>query len=189
MGAREGAQHPTFRSRLHANVAAVAPMIPVSRPSFCRVPPGMRSVPLYRWHLCGWIERIPGGTQQNDGLGNRNYGGYGRESSVEELRCVAMQALSMGYDGLWPNTSQPNIYATMTPTTPVELGEGFVIANERTITSRAGSYQPPQGAGPYRTSWVHTYLDCYLESVVEGGTTVVVEGLAPRAIVVIVWKT
>ena len=26
-----------------------------------RVPPGMRSIHPHKWHLCGWIERIPGG--------------------------------------------------------------------------------------------------------------------------------
>ena len=30
-------------------------------------------------------------------------------------------------DGLWPNTTRENIYAQMTPMTPVELGEGFLI--------------------------------------------------------------
>ena len=28
----------------------------------------MRSIHLHKWHLCGWRERIPGGTRQNDGL-------------------------------------------------------------------------------------------------------------------------
>ena len=44
----------------HANVAAAAPMIPVSRSS-CRVPPGIRSIHPRKFSLCGWIERIPGG--------------------------------------------------------------------------------------------------------------------------------
>ena len=35
----------------HANVAAVAPLIPVSRPSFHWVPPGMRSIHPHKWHL------------------------------------------------------------------------------------------------------------------------------------------
>ena len=52
----------------HADLAAVAPTIPVSRPSFCRVPPGTRSIHRHKWHLCGWIERVPGGTRENDGL-------------------------------------------------------------------------------------------------------------------------
>jgi hypothetical protein len=34
----------------HAYVAAVAPIILVSRPSFCRVPPGMRSIHPHTWH-------------------------------------------------------------------------------------------------------------------------------------------
>ena len=43
----------------HANLAAVAPISPVSRPSFCRVPPGMRSIHPLKWQ---------GGTRQHDGL-------------------------------------------------------------------------------------------------------------------------
>ena len=126
-------------------------------------------------------------------------------------------ALSMGYDGLWVrpaalslagcsallqfsaavsqpaalsqhNTSTPNIYATMTPTTPVEIGEGLIIAIERTITSRAGVIEPPAGAGPYKGSKVYTYHDCYLESVVAGGLSVNVEQLRPRDIVIVVWE-
>ena len=47
------------------------------RPSFC--------VALVRhlWHLCGWIERIPGGTRLNDGLETGIMGGgCGRDISV-----------------------------------------------------------------------------------------------------------
>ena len=44
----------------HANLAAVlAPLPP----------------PIILCHLCGWIERIPGGTRQNDGLETRYYRG------------------------------------------------------------------------------------------------------------------
>ena len=41
------------------------------------------------WHLCGWIERIPGGTQENDGLdvdGNRDYGGL-RPRDINRGHC------------------------------------------------------------------------------------------------------
>ena len=34
------------------------------------------------WHSCGWIERIPGGTRQNDGLETGIMGGYGRKINV-----------------------------------------------------------------------------------------------------------
>ena len=96
--------------------------------------------------------------------------------------------LSMGYDGLWPNTTAENIYEHMTPMTPVELGEGFIIGKERTITSRAGVYEVPAGAGPYTSSNVYTYRDCYLVSVVAAsGHNVEVEWLEPRAIVIIEW--
>ena len=34
------------------------------------------------WHLCGWIERIPGETRQTDGLETGIMRGCGREKSV-----------------------------------------------------------------------------------------------------------
>ena len=49
----------TFHVRVHANLAAVAPIIPVSRPSFCRVPPGMRSIHPHKCHTAArlvWIQ-------------------------------------------------------------------------------------------------------------------------------------
>ena len=96
--------------------------------------------------------------------------------------------LSMGYDGLWHNSTRENIYALMTPMTPVELGEGFIIGMERTITSRAGVYEVPTGAGPYRSSNVYTYKHCYLESMVgASGQRVVLDWLEPRDIVIIEW--
>ena len=58
----------------YIHAAVVAPIFPVSRPSVCRVPLGMRSVHPHKWHLCGWIERIPVGTRQNDGLETGNMG-------------------------------------------------------------------------------------------------------------------
>ena len=62
---------------VHAHLAAVAPHNnPISRPSFSRVPlPGMRSIHPHKCHLCGWIERIPGGTRQRRRPVNRNFGG------------------------------------------------------------------------------------------------------------------
>ena len=38
------------------------------------------------WHLSGWIERIPGGTRQNDGLETGIVGGCGRVNSVVTAR-------------------------------------------------------------------------------------------------------
>ena len=96
--------------------------------------------------------------------------------------------LSMGYDGLWPNTTAPNIYGQMTPTTPVEIGEGFVIGLERVITSRAGLFVPPTGAGPYTKATVYVYTKCFLGSVTEhAGTSVRLDWLGSRDIAVIVW--
>ena len=34
------------------------------------------------WHLCGWIERIPGGTRQHDGLETGIMWGCGRANSM-----------------------------------------------------------------------------------------------------------
>jgi len=92
-------------------------------------------------------------------------------------------------DGLWPNTTRENIYAHMTPMTPIELGEGFLIGIERTVTSRTGTYEVPAGVGPYASSLVYTYDDdCYLASVVEGSEQrVAVDWLEPRGIVIIEW--
>ena len=57
----------TILCATHAIVAAVAPMIPV-----CRL-----------GHLCGWVERIPGGIRQKMTVWKPDYGGgHGREISV-----------------------------------------------------------------------------------------------------------
>ena len=50
------------------------------------------------WHLCGWIERIPGGSRQKDGLETGMMGGHGRESSV--LASVPL-SVSQVYHVLW----------------------------------------------------------------------------------------
>ena len=43
----------------------------------------MRSIYPRKWHLCGWIERIPGGARQNDGQETSlGWGACGREISV-----------------------------------------------------------------------------------------------------------
>ena len=52
----------TILCATHAIVAAVAPMIPV-----CRL-----------GHLCGWVERIPGGTRQKMTVWKPDYGGGAR---------------------------------------------------------------------------------------------------------------
>ena len=49
------------RTCVHAILAAAAPIIPVSRPSFCRVPPGVRSIHPHKCH-------IRGNPAKNDGL-------------------------------------------------------------------------------------------------------------------------
>ena len=52
------------------------PIIPVFQTVILPAsPPVMRSIHLYKWHLRVWIERITGGSRQNNGLVNRDYGG------------------------------------------------------------------------------------------------------------------
>ena len=45
-----GSASYTRDSAKHAHLAAVAPIIPVSRPSFCRISPGMRSIHPHKCH-------------------------------------------------------------------------------------------------------------------------------------------
>ena len=69
---------------LHAATAALLTLMSRPQPPQSRVPdchfasrfpdchfaggnPGMHSIHPHKCHLCGWIERIPGGTRQNDG--------------------------------------------------------------------------------------------------------------------------
>ena len=68
---------------LHANLAAAAPIIPVF------------------WHLCGWIERMPEGTRQNDGQETGIIGGCGCEISVDCDRksCLNCAELWTGFLG------------------------------------------------------------------------------------------
>ena len=47
----------------------------------------------------------------------------------------------------------------------MEIGEGFVIGLERTVTSRTEVLVPPTGAGPYTTSTLYTYVQYMLASV------------------------
>ena len=105
--------------------------------------------------------------------------------------------LSMGYNGLWKNGSAPNVYAQMVPTTAVEIGEGFVIGVERTITKNSGTYRPPaaafsRGAGarsgpPPSRSLIYLYDDCILEGSPASGALEVALVLKPGQIAIIVW--
>ena len=102
--------------------------------------------------------------------------------------------LTLLYDGLFYNgsTTKPNIISTMYPTTVVEIGEGFVIGKERTVTKRSGRYSPPAHlpalADAYTSSTLFVYEHCYELSVTEdAGLDVAVE-LEPGEIAVVVWK-
>eukprot|EP01048_Picozoa_sp_COSAG05_P013045 COSAG05_NODE_1353_length_5111_cov_5.861931_2_plen_185_part_00 len=57
--------------------------------------------------------------------------------------------LSMSYGALWPKHGGENIYGHMVPTTAVEIGEGFIIGRERTVTKRSGIYSPPFFPGDF----------------------------------------
>ena len=96
--------------------------------------------------------------------------------------------LSMGYNGLWKNGTGPNIYARMVPTTAVEIGEGFVVGLERTVTKRSGVYRPPPGAAQVASSSTYLYDDCLLSDQPSKGNLEVHLQLKPNQIAVIVWE-
>jgi hypothetical protein len=80
--------------------------------------------------------------------------------------------LSMTYGSLWHNDTRENIYGHLMPTTATEIGEGFVIGLERTVTKVSGMYAPP-GSNSTAYSVVHTsgtvytYEKCFLKSTSE----------------------
>ena len=94
--------------------------------------------------------------------------------------------LSISYGGMWRNTSVPNIYSQMMPTTALEIGEGYVIGRERTVTKKSGRYGAPSAA--VTGSVVHLFEDCYLAGTVSAGPEVEL-ALEPRHIAVLVWQT
>jgi hypothetical protein len=79
----------------------------------------------------------------------------------------------------------------------VEIGEGFIIGQERTITSVSGHYEPPlrrdaaaaaASGHSYTKSTVFVYgTDCYLVSSMLGTLSVNVH-VEPNTVVVIVWS-
>jgi hypothetical protein len=98
-------------------------------------------------------------------------------------------SLSMGYGGLWHNSTAPNVYATMVPTTAVEIGEGYVVGLERTVTKRSGQYSPPLGAPQYARSSTYVYgTDCLLTAPPANGSLTVQLSLKPGQIGVVVWE-
>ena len=58
--------------------------------------PAMRSIHPHTWRLCGWIERIPGGTRQNDGLETGLGGTYGRALAWPPKPCTIRVIRSSG---------------------------------------------------------------------------------------------
>jgi hypothetical protein len=113
------------------------------------------------------------------------------ERSTSSTDHLDFGGLTLLYDGLFYNTTKPNIIATMYPTTVVEIGEGFVIGRERTVTKRSGRYSPPAHlpalADAYVSSTLFVYQDCYELSATKGAGLDVAVQLAPGQIAVIVW--
>ena len=103
--------------------------------------------------------------------------------------------LSMTYGSLWHNSTKENVYAHMTPTTALEIGEGFVIGRERTITKVSGLYEAPppttaSGAGaPARSATVHRYVSCLKSKVEQYPTPTVNLHLGRDETAVIVWNS
>ena len=99
-------------------------------------------------------------------------------------------ALSLGYDGLFKNVSRSNIYAHMFPITAIEIGKGFVIGLERTITKRSGRFTPPVGAPAVAESSTYIYTNCYAaQAPMQAQSASVSLNLAPGQIAVIVWRS
>ena len=112
--------------------------------------------------------------------------------------------LSMSYGALWHNGSdnstvgQENVYGHMMPTTAIEIGEGFVLGRERTVTKRSGVYRPPSFPGTFDfniddaniSTTIYRYTHCLLSETkrTSVGTLSGVElELAPTEVAVIVW--
>jgi hypothetical protein len=130
--------------------------------------------------------------------------------------------LSMSYGALWHNGSstatwttsgagqqRENIYAHMTPTTAIEIGEGYVIGLERTITKHSGIFTPPPrrlppsssggggGGGGFdfsndgnTSATVYVYEHCLLKDTkrTSGAQRQVHIELGPDEVAVIVWE-
>ena len=100
-------------------------------------------------------------------------------------------SLSAGYDGMFKNSTvagAPNIYATMVPTTPWQIGEGFVLGLERAISRVDGDFAPPRPHG-LTSSLTYLYDDCLLSKPpTSGPLSVSLRGLGAHQIAVVVWQ-
>jgi hypothetical protein len=115
-----------------------------------------------------------------------------RECFSDICRCfndhLDYGTLSMTYGALWHNVTAENVYAHMMPTTAVEIGEGFVIGLERTVTKRSGVYAPPHGTKTvYGSATVYTYEQCLLKGTRELKQAAVELELAAGEVAVVVW--
>ena len=104
--------------------------------------------------------------------------------------------LSENYDGMFPKQPDlPTVWEHMWPITVIELGDGFVIGNERVVTKASGTFVAPAGT---RGHTLYLYEQCLLvrtataEKGIDGGSVAVEDGkvaisLKPGQQAVIVW--
>jgi hypothetical protein len=94
--------------------------------------------------------------------------------------------LSISYGNMWPNDNRSNVYGHMTPTTAVEIGEGFVIGLERTITKISGVYTAPESTAATGAA-IYLYEQCMLKHKSVSTSDTVQLRLGSHEIAIIVW--
>ena len=105
------------KSSIHANLTAVAPIIIL-------------------YNLCGWIERMPGGTRQNDGLETGLGAAYGRDISVGKSSVIILSSCgSRASGGFWKKDSRFNQDGALASIRPKSAGR-FSARREPPSTSR-----------------------------------------------------
>jgi hypothetical protein len=92
--------------------------------------------------------------------------------------------LSISYGNLWFNDTRENVYGHMMPTTAVEIGEGFVIGLERTITKVSGIYTAPKST---TGATIYFYERCMLQRKSTSALKTIQLHLERHEIAIIVW--
>ena len=87
---------------------------------------------------------------------------------------------------MWHNDTKENVYGHMMPTTAVEIGEGFVIGLERTITKVSGTYTPPKSTSATGAT-IYFYERCMLQRTSTTALTTIRLHLQSHEIAIIVW--
>ena len=95
--------------------------------------------------------------------------------------------ISAGYGGLWHNTSTANIFSAITPITATEVGEGFLLGEERAVTKVSGVYRAPPSTPRNTSHVVLMFRHCYLEGKVIVREPTVKVAVGQGMIAVIVW--